>query len=91
MLPWQANGGKFANLIVQPCSTLHIVMSHKIVLLLVTAERNSNLTMFVFFIMYLKNSVKPHSVFLKTVYKNSIFNKIKQVYSLFLQLLFAEY
>jgi len=31
----------------------------------------------------MKNSVKPRSVFLKTGYKNSIFNKIKQVYSLF--------
>jgi len=29
-------------------STLHIVMSRKIVMLLLTAERNSNLTMFIF-------------------------------------------
>jgi hypothetical protein len=73
------------------CSTLHIVMSHEIVMLLLTAERNSNLTMSIFFIIYSKKSVKPHSVVLKTVYKNSIFNKIKRVCSFFLQLLFAEY
>jgi len=49
------------------CSTLHIVISHKIVMSLLTAERNSNLSMFVFFIIYSKKSVKPHSIVLKTV------------------------